>query len=162
MRKIVIIGMPGCGKTTIGKLLSQRLNMNFVDMDEDIVKTEGKSIKELFENGENCFREAETRCSLKLSEMDSTVVATGGGTIKRKENIDCFNENSIIIFINRPVENILKDIDCGTRPLLAEGKKRLYTLYEERIDLYKKYCHIEIDNSGTIENTLDKIIDAIK
>ncbi len=154
MNNLVLIGMPGSGKSTIGLMLSKRLNMDFIDMDDYIVKTEGKSVKELFYLGENCFRDSETKCSMKLSQMNSIIISTGGGIIKRKENIDCFNKNSIIIFINRPIEHILNDIDCEVRPLLAQGKERIY--------LYKKYCHIEIDNSGTTESTLNAIIEAIK
>ncbi|MFA9424285.1 MAG: shikimate kinase [Sedimentibacter sp.] len=162
MNNLVLIGMPGCGKSTIGSLLSKRLNMDFIDMDDYIVKTEGKSVKEMFDIGENCFRDAETRCSMKLSQMNSIVISTGGGIIKRKENIDCFNKSSIIIFVNRPIEHILKDIDCEVRPLLAEGKTKLYNLYEERICLYKKYCHIEINNSGNIYDTIEEIVKAIE
>jgi len=162
MKNIVLIGMPGSGKSTIGRLLSQHLNMNFIDMDDYIVKMEGKSVKELFAVSEDCFRDAETMCSLELSNMNSIVVAAGGGIIKRKENIDNLKKSSIIIFINRPLEEILKDIDCGVRPLLAEGKKKLYDLYDERIHLYKEYCDIEIECSGTIQDTLNKIIHIIK
>lgn len=162
MKNIVLIGMPGSGKSTFGCLVSQQLNMNFIDMDDYIVKMEGKSIKELFAVSEDCFRDAETRCSLELSNMNSIVVAAGGGIIKRKENIDHLKKSSIIIFINRPLEEILKDIDCGVRPLLAGGKSKLYDLYDERINLYKEYCNFEIDNSGTIQDTLNKILHIIK
>ena len=123
MKNIVLIGMPGSGKSTIGRLLSQQLNMNFIDMDDYIVKVEERSIKELFAESEDCFRDAETRCSLELSNMSSIVVAAGGGIIKRKENIDNLKKSSVIIFIDRPVEQIIKDIDCSVRPLLAEGEK---------------------------------------
>jgi len=140
-------------------LLSQQLNMKFIDMDDHIEEMEGKSIKELFDIGEDYFRDAETRCSLELSNMDQIVVAAGGGIIKRKENIDYLKRNSLIVFINRPVENILTDIDCELRPLLADGKERLYALYNERIHLYKEYCDLEIDNSGTMQEALNKILE---
>jgi len=158
MKNLVLIGMPGSGKSTIGHLLSQQLNMKFIDMDDYIEEMEGKSIKELFGVSEDCFRDAETRCSLALSNMDQIVVAAGGGIIKRKENIDYLKRNSLIIFINRPVENILTDIDYEVRPLLSDGKERLYALYDERIHLYKEYCDLEIGNSGTMQETLNKII----
>ncbi|MDW5299714.1 MAG: shikimate kinase [Sedimentibacter sp.] len=162
MKNLVLIGMPGSGKSTIGRLLSKQLNMKFIDMDDYIVKIEGKSIQELFDIGEDYFRDAETRCSLALSNMNSIVVAAGGGIIKRKENIDYLKKSSIIIFINRPVEQIIKDIDYGARPLLAEGKERLYDLYDERINLYKEYCDVEIECFGTIQDTLNKIIHIIE
>jgi len=162
MKNLVLIGMPGSGKSTIGRLLSKLLNMKFIDMDDYIEKMEGKSIKELFDLGEDYFRDAETRCSLALSNMNQIVAAAGGGIIKRKENIDYLKRNSLIVFINRPVENILTDIDCEVRPLLAEGKERLYALYDERIHFYKEYCDLEIDNSGAMQEALNKIIDIIR
>ncbi|MEL7648959.1 MAG: shikimate kinase [Sedimentibacter sp.] len=158
MKNIVLIGMPGSGKSTIGKLLSQNLDMNFIDMDEYIERSEQKSIKELFAQGEYCFRDAETRCAKKLSSVKSHVLAAGGGIVIRKENIDFLKKNSVIIFLNRPVEKIIQDIDCGTRPLLANGAKRLYDLYNERIFLYKSYCDIEILNTTTIQDTVKKVI----
>lgn len=157
-KNIVIIGMPGSGKTTIGFLLSKKINMNFIDMDDYIKNCEGKTIKEMFNISEDYFRNIETKCSIKLSNLSNVVISTGGGIVKRKENLDYFKENSIIIFLNRPIENIINDIDIKLRPLLQEGKDKIYDLYNERITLYKKYCHIEIINDTTISNTVDKII----
>lgn len=161
-KNIVIIGMPGSGKTTIGNLVSKKLSMNFIDMDKYIEQNETLSIKEMFAISETCFRDSESKHSLTLSKLDSHVIATGGGTIKRKENMINFKKNSIIIFLNRPVENIIKDINIHTRPLLADGKERLYTLYNERIDLYKEYSDIEILNIGTIEESINQIIEQVK
>ncbi len=158
----VIIGMPGSGKSTFGDMLSKKLFMNFIDMDHYIEQDENKTIKEMFAISENCFRDVETRCSKDLSKLNSHVIATGGGIVKRKENIDYLKENSIIIFINRPIENIIKDIDIDTRPLLTGEKEKIYKLYSERIDLYKKYCDIEIENTGKMSETLDKIIEQLK
>ncbi len=157
-KNIVIIGMPGSGKTTTGKLVAEKLNRKFIDMDDYMVSYDGKSIKEMFSISENHFRDIESKCSVILGKLSSLVIASGGGLVKRKENIDALKENSIIIFLNRPVENIIKDIDASTRPLLADGKERLYTLYNERIQLYKSYCDIEIINEDTIETAVDQII----
>jgi len=161
-KNIVLIGMPGCGKSTIGFILSKKLNMSYIDMDEYIEQNCNKSIKEMFSISEECFRDAESKCSIILSKLSSHVIATGGGIVKRKENIDCFKKNSIIIFINRQVNNIIQDIDTDIRPLLSEGKEKLYQLYNERLDLYKSYCDIEIENDGTISESVDKIIDMLK
>jgi shikimate kinase len=112
----------------------------------------------MFAISEDYFRDVESKCSVILGKLNSLVIASGGGVVKRKENIDALKENSIIVFLNRPVENIIKDIDSSTRPLLADGKERLYVLYNERIQLYKSYCDIEILNDDTIETAVDEII----
>lgn len=162
MTNIVLIGMPGSGKTTIGFLLSEKLKMKFIDMDDYIEKREKKTIKELFAVSEECFRDAETKCSEELSKLANCVIAAGGGIVKRKENISMLKQSSIIIFINRPVEDIACDIDMSTRPLLKDGIKRLYDLYDERIDLYKSYCDVEVDNSGGISETVSEVIKKVE
>ncbi len=161
MKNIVLIGMPGSGKTTIGKLLAEELGMSFIDMDDYIQKTEQKSIKVLFAQGESFFRDAETRCAEELSKLNSYVIAAGGGIVVRKENLGYLKKSSIIVFINRKVENIISDIDCETRPLLAEGAERLYKLYNDRIKLYKSYCHIEIPNNESAAAAVSEIIKKI-
>ena len=94
--KVVIIGMPGSGKTTIGKILGKELSLKFYDMDEYIQKTTSKSIIELFENGEEYFRDIESNVCRELSQKENVLISTGGGVIKRKENIDAFKENAFL------------------------------------------------------------------
>lgn len=162
MTNIVLIGMPGCGKNTIGLMLSKKLDMNYIDMDQHVEKRERKTIKELFAISEDCFRDAETRCAQELSKMDNCILAAGGGIIKRKENIDFLKQSSVVVFINRPVEDIVTDIDLSTRPLLKDGIKRVYDLYDERIDLYKSYCDIEVVNSAELSETVQEIIEKVE
>lgn len=157
-KNIVLIGMPGSGKSTIGYLLSKKLNMRYIDMDEHIELHENKSIKEMFELGEEYFRDVETKCCISLSKLNFHIIAAGGGVIKRQENMTCLKDNSIIIFINRPLDNIIQDIDTYTRPLLSAGKEKLYKLFDERFNLYKKYSDIEILNIAEITETVDQII----
>ena len=97
MKNILIIGMSGSGKTSLGMMLSKKLNMEFVDMDAYIVSMENKSIIEMFEISEEYFRNAESTCAKILSKETSLVIAAGGGIIKRKENMDYFKKNSIIL-----------------------------------------------------------------
>lgn len=155
--KVVLIGMPGCGKTTIGKILAEELKYNFCDMDEYIEDISGESIKELFKKGEEVFRDFESLGCEKLSKKKNMVISAGGGVIKRQKNIDLFRNESIIIFIDRPIENIIIDIDTSSRPLLAEGKEKLYNLFEERYDLYKKYCNIRVVNDGYLKDVILQI-----
>lgn len=159
---IVLIGMPGCGKSTLGSFLSRRLNLRFIDLDEYIENKQEKTIKEIFNNGEDYFRDIETEVVKEVSIFNSTIISTGGGVVKRYENILQLKKNSIMIFINRPIEEILKDIDCESRPLLKKGKEKLYRLYEERLPLYKKYCDVEILNDKHIDLVLGDIIKLLK
>jgi shikimate kinase len=160
---VLLIGMPGAGKTTVGIEVSSKLNYNFCDMDRYIEEISNSTVKELFNISEDFFRDYETRACKELSSLDEKIViSSGGGVIKRKENIDFFKDNGIIIFIDRPVENIAKDIETSSRPLLKEGKSKLYNLYSERYNLYNDYCHYKITNDKDIEDTIDNVIEVIK
>lgn len=160
--KILLIGMPGCGKTTIGKLLSKELNYNFVDMDKYIVDISGQTIKSLFDEGEENFRNFESKACMELSLKRNYVISSGGGVVKRKKNIDLFENESIIIFIDRPIEKIIEDVDTETRPLLSEGKERLHKLFEERYELYNNYCNIKVINDGYLKNIVLEIESKLK
>ncbi|KNF09990.1 shikimate kinase AroK [Gottschalkia purinilytica] len=161
-KNIVLIGMPGCGKTIIGKLLSDKLNVKFCDIDEYIVDNEGKSISEIFKNGEEHFRDIESKAVKEVSRNYPVIISTGGGVVKRVENINILKENGVIIFINRPVEDIISDVDVAKRPLLKDGKEKVYELYEERYKLYKNYCDYEIINNEDMDCAVNKLIDIIK
>ena len=151
-RKIVIIGMPGSGKTTIGKILSKELNLKFYDMDEYIQETRSKTIMELFENGEDYFRDIETEACRELADKSNVLISTGGGVVKRKENIDILKEDSIIIFLDRPVEKILEDVDVSKRPLLKDGKEKVLHLYKERYELYRAAADKIVVNDSTMND----------
>ncbi len=160
-KNILLIGMMGCGKTTLGRILAKKLSYNFIDMDNYIEEISNDTISNLFKVSEDNFRNWETEACRKLSKISRTVISAGGGVIKRDINMKLFNDNSIIIFIDRPIENILEDIDVAKRPLLSKGKEVLYKLKEERYDLYNKYCDYRVINDGTIEETVNEIIDII-
>lgn len=159
---IILIGMPGSGKTSLGKIIADKLNKAFIDMDDYIELKESKSIKEMFAISEEFFRDLESKYSILMGELDSHIIATGGGIVKRKENIRNLKKNSLIVFINRPIEDIVSDVDVKSRPLLKEGVEAVYKLYSERINLYKKYCHIEISNTGEIDKVADLIIEKVE
>lgn len=160
---ILLIGMPGCGKTTIGKKVSKKLGYKFCDMDSYIEKISKNTIKELFKKGEEHFRDYETKACKELSAInDPIIISSGGGVVKRKKNIDYFKEKGIIIFIDRPIENIIKDVDTDSRPLLNDGRSKLYNLYSERYNLYKDFCNYKITNDEGIEKVINNIIEIIK
>ena len=158
---IVLIGMPGCGKTTVGKVLAKRLGYKFCDMDSYIQEISKKTIKELFEPGEENFRDWETKACEELSKCRNTIIASGGGVVKREKNIEILKKNCTILFIDRPVERIINDVDINSRPLLKDGKEKLYNLYDERYELYKKAADIQILNKGYLRDTIDIIINIL-
>lgn len=160
-KNIVLIGMPGCGKTTIGKLLAERLNMKFLDIDEYIEETTAKSITDIFKDGENVFREIEREAVKEVSKRKFIVISTGGGVVKSFTNIERLKENGIIIFINRSVEDIISDVDTSERPLLKNGKGKIYALYNERYSLYKKYCDYEMINDVELKTVVDRIMNIL-
>ena len=103
MTNIVLIGMTGSGKTTIGKELASRLKLSFIDMDDFIEKQAGKSIPELFEQGEAVFRSLETDACIKLADATDTVISTGGGAVLKQENQKWLKQAGVIVWIDRPL-----------------------------------------------------------
>lgn len=160
--KIVIIGMPGSGKTTLGKILAKELNIKFFDMDEYIVNKTGKTTMQLFENSEEYFRDIESETCKELSEYGNILISTGGGVIKRKSNIDILSKEGLVIFLDRPVDNILGDVDVSFRPLLKDGKEKLLKLYDERYRLYNEYADEIVLNNSDVRVVIDRIKEIIK
>ena len=154
MKNIVLIGMPGCGKSTFGKRLARRLSRKFYDADDVLEEREQRTIKDFFAESEDAFRAAETRTLAYLAELEDAVIATGGGAVKRAENMELMKRNGVVIFLDRKPEQILGNIEGDARPLLAEDKQRIFKLYEERIDLYRRYADKIITNSGDFGRTL--------
>ena len=134
-RNIVLVGMPGCGKTTLGRILAERLGLDFVDGDEEIVRREGMPIPQIFaERGENAFRDCEAAAIREsIAPRGGCVVATGGGAILRDENVFRLKQNGVLIFLDRPLDQIAA---TGDRPL-SSNREMLETRYRER---YPKYC----------------------
>lgn len=160
--KLILIGMPGCGKSTLGRVLAKELSYNFYDMDAYIEKIANRTIQELINESEELFRNFETKACEELIQKKRVIISTGGGVIKRQKNMEILSEDSVILFIDRPIESIAKDVDINSRPLLKEGKDRLYTLYSERYDLYKNAADIRIVNSGYIRDTITISKQALK
>lgn len=148
---IVLIGMPGCGKTTLGQALAEALGMDFADSDEEIVKSAGVPIPEIFaRQGEEGFRNLEAESIRALAARQHTVIATGGGAVLRRENTTLLRENGKILFLDRPPEMLAVTDD---RPL-SDSYEKLKKRYEERYELYCAAADVRVDCSGGIaENT---------
>ena len=152
---IVLSGMPGAGKSTVGKILAKELGKDFFDLDEEIVRLSGRSIPELFATeGETYFRDFETRVLREvLANKKGIVLTTGGGAILRDENIDLLHRNGKIYFLDRPLEALLPTND---RPL-ASSREDICRRYEERYDRYCTTADCHIDADAPIEEVVCRI-----
>ena len=152
MQNIVLIGMPGCGKSTLGKLLAAERGRKFVDADAEIEKAAGISIPEIFATqGEAAFRSLESRVLEQLGKESGLVIATGGGCVTRPENYPLLHRNGKILWIKRD----LGQLDRSGRPL--SQAKPLEELYRVRKPLYERFADMAVENQGTIEETLEAI-----
>ena len=152
---IVLAGMPGCGKSTIGRLLAERLGRPFFDLDDEITKAEGKPITEIFaEGGESFFRDIESRVLREsLAHRSGAVIATGGGAILRDENVRLLKQNGRIYFLDRPIEQLMPTPD---RPL-ASSPEAIIKRYKER---FPRYCHVSdvhLKTDGIAEHAAEDI-----
>ena len=161
MKNIVLIGMPGCGKSTIGYRMSQKINYSFFDADKYLEEKENRIISDIFsKEGEEYFRKLETKYVEDLSKKEQIIMSTGGGAVKKKENIDILKQNGIIIFLDRTIEDISKE-NHENRPLL-QNIENLWKLYDERINLYRKYADIIIKNDDDMNVIVERIITTLK
>ena len=161
MKNIVLIGMPGCGKSTIGYRMSQKINYSFFDADKYLEEKENRIISDIFsKEGEEYFRKLETKYLEDLSKKEQIIISTGGGAVKKKENIDILKQNGIIIFLDRTIEDISKE-NHENRPLL-QNIENLWKLYDERINLYRKYADIIIKNDDDMNVIVERIITTLK
>ncbi len=161
MNNIYLIGMPGCGKSTIGAILSQRLKKEHIDADKYLEEKYGMTIPDIFaELGEDDFRDKETAVIAELSQKDDKVISTGGGVVKLIRNKDYMAQTGKIIFIDTPPDNILANSSLGGRPLLKD-KSGIFKLYDERIELYRDFADIITDNKGDIKTAVHTIINSL-
>ena len=151
---VVLVGMPGSGKTTVGKILAKKLSRAFYDSDEEIVKSENKEISEIFkERGENGFRDIESEQILKLSALKNAVIATGGGAVLREENVDRLRRNGRIYFIDRPIEQIIPTSD---RPLSSD-REALERRFFERYPIYCSCSDVHVRSDGIADGVAKRI-----
>lgn len=162
MKNIVLIGMPGCGKSTLGRYLAEILDRDFIDADLEIEKDAGKTIPELFAVSEDYFRRQETETTKRLSKLENKVLAMGGGVVLRQENVDSLKETGWVIFIDRSPADIIGDVDTESRPLLAAGRQRVYDLYAQRETLYRQAADVTVQNKGTLKDVLVRLKEAVK
>ncbi len=161
-KPIVIVGLEGSGKTTVGRRLARKLNMPFFDSDQQIINKFGLNITEIYnEKGENFFKEQEHETLKELLQKGQSILSTGGGTFVAKNNFDLIKNHAVSVWIKTDIETVISRIVKKTnRPVLASGDKReiLEKLMEERFPVYEK-ADIQIETS--IELNHMEVVDGI-
>lgn len=156
-KNIVLIGMPGCGKSAVGRELSAMLRMVFMDTDHMVEQSDGRTIPDIFaQDGEAAFRDRETAAARQAAALRGVIIATGGGMVLREENMAALAETGVIFFRDRDLADILGE-DLTDRPLLSADKQRIYDLYDQRIHLYRKYAQHTISNTNTAQEAAQRI-----
>ena len=156
-QNIVLIGMPGCGKTTVGTLLAQKLGRTFIDTDKWIEETEGMTIPAVFaELGEDFFRDLETNACREIGKLLGTIIATGGGAVLREENRRALRQNAVIIYLQRE----LGSLATAGRPL-SSGKDAVKQLYEARKATYEAFADFTVAVDNNAETTAERVISCI-
>ena len=154
---LVLIGMPGCGKTSVGQLLSKRLGLELIDIDQEIVKRDGRDIPTIFsQDGEEYFRKLESQVIKDVGKLNGKIISTGGGAVKDEKNYFPLKQNGKIFWLNRNVEKLSQD----GRPL-SQGLDTVKKLYLERKELYQNFADYIVDNDGDIELAVKGVIDEL-
>ena len=156
MRNIILIGMPGCGKSTVGRILAKQLGRSFFDTDRILSERAGASIPQIFASeGEAGFRARETAILAELGQGSGAVVATGGGCVTRRENYPLLHQNGVIVWLRRALEKLPVD----GRPLSQQRSPA--SLFAERKDKYAAFADLTVDSDEVIEHTVKKIMEAV-
>lgn len=163
MKNIVLIGMPGCGKTTVGRILARITNWKLVDTDEAIVQKIRMPIAEYFkEFSHEEFRVVETQVIEELSKRSNQIIATGGGAVLNPVNVQNLKQNGTLYFLNRSLKTLIHNCHCddgkntGVRPLIKTAQD-VENLYNQRFQIYKNACDIEIADNQSAQFIAEQI-----
>ncbi|MGM9603297.1 MAG: shikimate kinase [Faecousia sp.] len=157
MENIILIGMPGCGKTTIGRLLAEKLGKTFVDADAEIVKAALCDIPTIFATeGEDGFRRRETAALEEICKRSGSVISTGGGCVTREENYPLLHRNGVIIWVKRDIESL----PTHGRPLSESN--RLADMYAKRKPMYEAFSDGAIENNSKVQNAVNSCLEILE
>lgn len=159
---IFLCGFMGCGKSTIGLKLAQKLNCDFIDMDDYIEQQAGMKIPEIFETqGEAHFRDLETKAVQELSSHNG-VIACGGGAMLRDSNAEIAKKTGQVILLDVPFRTCYFRIADSDRPIVKRStRQQLQKLYEERYGIYQKHCTLAVDASRSVNASVQNILTAL-
>ena len=156
---LVLIGMPGSGKTTLGRALAEALHRPFVDCDAEIERAAGMPIPEIFRTkGEAAFRALESGIIARFGRESGQVIATGGGAPLREENAVALRQNGMVLLVQRPVERLA----TAGRPLSAGGLEALRRMEVERAPFYEACADARVDNTDRVEQAVDSALRAFQ
>ncbi|HBT65286.1 MAG TPA: shikimate kinase [Ruminococcaceae bacterium] len=165
IRNIILCGFMGCGKTTVGGLLADMTGRRFVDMDSFIEKHSGMPVSQIFsEYGEEAFRMRERQACIQLASQEGLVIAAGGGALTFQVNADVLSKSGDIVFLDVPLDVILKRLETDTsRPLLTgpDREKASYQLYNRRLPLYRAAAGYVVDGNDTADRVAKRVTDAL-
>ena len=151
-KHIILIGMPGCGKTTLARLTGKASGLPCYDSDALIEEKAGMSVSEVFATwGESAFRSMETAALIALCKQERGIIATGGGCVTRKENYDILRESGRIVWLLRDLDKLPRE----GRPLSLS--RDICEIFDEREPLYQHFAEVRVDNNGTIAETVQQI-----
>lgn len=157
MQNIVIIGMPGSGKTTVSTMLAKKLGRKIFDTDTMVAENAGITIPEIFAaQGEAGFRRLETEATAEVGKLSGNIISTGGGVVTVAENYELLHQNGVIVWIERDTNKLARD----GRPISLSSD--LNELYAARLPLYDRFADIKADNNGDINDTVNAIMEMIK
>lgn len=157
MQNIVIIGMPGSGKTTVSTMLAEKLGRKILDTDTMVAEKAGMTIPEIFAvQGEAGFRKLETEATAEVGKLSGNIISTGGGVVTVAENYELLHQNGVIVWIERDTNKLARD----GRPISLSTD--LNELYAARLPLYERFADIKADNNGDINDTVNAIMEMIK
>lgn len=157
MKNIVLVGMPGCGKTTIGAALAEKLGRKLVDADDEIIRLAGKSIPEIFaQDGEAAFRALETQALSELGKQSGLILATGGGCVTQERNYSLLHQNGNLFWLKRDIDRL----PTNGRPLSQSNA--LADMYAAREPMYRAFADFTVDNNGSVEATAQAILSQLE
>lgn len=164
MRNLILCGFMGSGKTAVGKLLAERLQMKFFDTDEIIVNKMGMSISEIFERyKEPYFRELETQTIIEFENTDNAVISLGGGLAVNSVNHPYLKKAGTVILLDCGIEETLRRISGdSSRPLTAGGEEDIINRYNLRKPIYEEVADIRVNSSKSPEETYKSVIQALE
>ncbi len=164
MKNIILVGMPGSGKSTLGILLAKEIHYGYIDIDSVMVASTGKLLPTLIEQlGNDGFLEMEARINGSI-QVQQCVISTGGSAIYRGDAIEKMKQNGIVVYLKIPYDEVVRRLgDLKRRGVVLKDGFSLKDLYEERSPLYEKHADVivELDGASVEENT-EKILHAIR